>query len=104
MKTRVITLRYSEGLQGFHHLSDLLSWFRRVIEWTTPEVPAYCYRLNQESNMSAPKLPKPDLPIHLRQAIQLASCVLRRIKEKQAQKAAEVKNDCVGFSQRIVMP
>jgi len=89
VKTRVITLRYSEGLQGFHHLSDLLSWFRRVIEWTTPEVPAYCYRLNQESNMSAPKLPKPDLPIHLRQAIQLASCVLRRIKEKQEQKAAE---------------
>ena len=54
--------------------------------------------------MNAPKLPKPDLPIHLQQALLIAASVLRRIKEKQAQKAAEVKNDCVGFSQRIVMP
>ena len=68
MKTRVITLRYSEGLQGFPHLSDLLSWFPRVIEWTTPEVPAYCLRLNQEMNMNAPKLPKPDLPIQIGRA------------------------------------
>ena len=89
MKTRVITLRYSEGLQGFHHLSDLLSWFRRVIEWTTPEVPAYCYRLNQEMDMSAPKLPKPYLPIHLQQALLLASCILQRITDKQAQKETE---------------
>ncbi len=39
--------------------------------------------------MSAPKLPKPDLPIHLQQALLLAANVLRRIKEKQEQKAAE---------------
>ena len=89
MKTRVITLRYSEGLQGFHHLSDLLSWFLRAIERTTPEVPAYCHRLNQEMDMSAPKLPTPDFPIHLQQALLLAANVLQRIKEKQAQKAAE---------------
>ena len=55
----------------------------------TPEVPAYCHRLNQEMNMSAPKQPKPDLPIHLQQAIIIAANVLRRMKEKQAQKAAE---------------
>jgi hypothetical protein len=56
---------------------------------TTPEVPAYCHRLNQESTMNAPKLPKPDLPIHLQQALLIAASVLRRMKEKQAQKAAE---------------
>jgi hypothetical protein len=67
----------------------LLSWFLRALERTTPEVPAYCYRPNQEMNMSAPKLPKPDLPIHLQQALLLAANVLRRIKEKQEQKAAE---------------
>ena len=40
--------------------------------------------------MSAPKLPKSDLPIHLQQALLLAANVLiRRIMEKQAQKAAE---------------
>ena len=68
---------------------DLHSWFPRVIEWTTPEVPAYCLRLNQEMNMSAPKHPKPDLPIHLQQTLLLAASVLRRIKEKQAQKEKE---------------
>ena len=39
--------------------------------------------------MSATKLPKPDLPIHLQQALLLAASVIRRIKEKQAQKASE---------------
>ena len=39
--------------------------------------------------MNAPKLPKPDLPIHLQQALLIAASVLRRMKEKQAQKAAE---------------
>ena len=52
-------------------------------------MPAYCHRLKQEMNMSAPKLPKPDLPIHLQQALLLAASVLQRILEKQAQKAAE---------------
>ena len=69
--------------------ADLLSWFLRAIERTTPEVPAYCLRLNQEMNMSAPKLPKPDLPIHLQQALLIAASVLRRMREQQAQKAAE---------------
>ena len=69
--------------------ADLLSWFLRAIEWTTPEVPAYCHHLNQEMNMSAPKLPKPDFPIHLQQALLLAASVLRRIKEKQVQKGTE---------------
>ena len=68
---------------------DLLSWFPRAIERTTPEVPAYRQHLNQEIDMSAPKLPKPDLPIHLQQALLLAVSVLRRIKEKQTQKDAE---------------
>ena len=39
--------------------------------------------------MSALKSSKPDLPIHVQQAILLAASVLRRMKEKQAQKAAE---------------
>jgi len=68
---------------------DLLSWFPLAIQRATPEVPAYCHRLNQEMDMSAPKLPKPDLPIHLQQALLLAANVLQRIKEKQAHKAAE---------------
>jgi hypothetical protein len=67
----------------------LLSWFQQAIERATPEVPACCYRLNQEMNMSAPKQPKPDLPIHVQQALLIAASVLRRMKEKQAQKAAE---------------
>jgi len=50
---------------------------------------AYRYRLNQKSNMNAPKHSQPDLPIHLQQALLLAASVLRRIKEKQARKAAE---------------
>ena len=39
--------------------------------------------------MKSPKHPKADLPINLLQAIQLAASVLRRIKEKQAQKKPE---------------
>ena len=39
--------------------------------------------------MSAPKQPKPDLPIHVQQALLVTASVLRRMKEKQAQKAAE---------------
>ena len=39
--------------------------------------------------MNAPKRPKPDLPIHVQQALLIAASVLRRMKEKQAQKAAE---------------
>jgi hypothetical protein len=66
----------------------LLSWFLRA-ERATPEVSAYCHRLNQEMNMSVPKLPKPDLPIHLQQALLIAASVLRRMREQQAQKAAE---------------
>ena len=69
--------------------ADLLSWFLRAIERTTPEVPAYCHRLNQEMDMNAPKHPKADLPIHLQQALLVAASVLRRMKEKQAQKAVE---------------
>lgn len=45
--------------------------------------------LSQETDMNAPKHPKPDLPIHLQQALLNAACVLRRIKEKQIQKEAE---------------
>ena len=40
--------------------------------------------------MNAPKHPKADLPIHLRQAIIIAANMLRRIKEKQTQKETEV--------------
>ena len=79
----------SNNIQNFP-LADLLSWFQRAIERTTSEVPAYCHRLNQEMNMSALKLPKPDLPIHLQQALLLAASVLTRlINEKQAQKDTE---------------
>ncbi|MFA6913522.1 MAG: hypothetical protein WCQ61_10545 [Proteiniphilum sp.] len=52
-------------------------------------MPAYRQHLNQETNMKTPKHPKADLPINLLQAIQLAASVLRRIKEKQAQKEPE---------------
>jgi len=79
----------SNNIQNFP-LADLLSWFQRAIERTTSEVPAYCHHLNQEKNMRMPKLPSPDLPIHLQQALLLTASILTRlINEKQAQKDTE---------------
>jgi len=39
--------------------------------------------------MNAPMRQKPDLPIHLQQAIIIAANVIRRIKEEQAQRGTE---------------
>ena len=64
--------------RGTARAVDLLSWFQWAIQMTTPEVPACCYRLNQEMNMSVPKRPKPDLPIHVQQAIIIAASVLHQ--------------------------
>jgi len=87
--SKVCGLVLTNGISWISPPIDLLSWFQRAIQRATPEVPAYRQHLNQETNMKTPKHPKADLPINLLQAIQLAACILRRIKDKQAQKETE---------------